>query len=246
MEVIRPEFLPDSEITKTEMKEMQVEIGSEADFSDNFDFENIEDRTVVGIDQAFRDDKAISGVVAMKNGEVIEKEYAEAKAEIPYIPGLLAFREAPAIVRSLRKLSVEPNVLLVDGSGRIHFRQAGIATHIGVLYDVPAIGVAKNLLCGESEESLDRKFQQGERVKILSGSDMNSPEGETVGYAYQSRQYSSPKRKINPLIVSSGHRFSAETSVDITAKLCSGYKLPEPTRKADHYVAKVKEEFRKS
>jgi len=75
---------------------------------------------------------------------------------------------------------------------------------------------------------------------------MNMAEGEKVGYAYQSRQYASPNRKINPLILSSGHRVSAEKSVDITAELCSGYKLPEPTRKADTYVTEVKEDIRKS
>lgn len=246
MDIERPEFLPDAEMTKDEMKQMQVEIGLEADFSDSFEFESVEDKTVVGVDQAFIDDKAVSGAVAMENGKIVEKKYAAAAAEIPYIPGLLAFREAPAIIKSLKKLEVEPELLVLDGSGRIHFRQAGIATHIGVLYDVPAIGVAKNLLCGRPEESLDQKLQQGTRVKVLSGSDMNLPDGETVGYAYQSKQYSSPKRKINPLFVSSGHRVSAETSVNLVSKLCSGYKLPEPTRQADSYVTEAKKKLRKS
>lgn len=242
----RPEFLPESGMDREEMTRIQNKIGQEADFSDSSEFNDLEDKAIVGIDQAFLNDKAVSGAVVMQNGEVIEKQHALADAEIPYIPGLLAFREAPAIVKALEKISVNPDILVLDGSGRIHFRQAGIATHIGVLHDTPSIGVAKKLLCGKPEESLDQELQEGRCVRILSDNRMNLENGQTVGHAYQSRQYSSPNRKINPLFVSSGHGVSAETSVDVVSKLCEGYKLPEPTRRADKYVDEVKRELRKS
>jgi deoxyribonuclease V len=94
--------------------------------------------------------------------------------------------------------------------------------------------VAKNLLCGEPAEPLTGHLEAGERVPILADDSMTAPDGETVGYAYQSRQYPNPeKRHINPLYVSPGHRVSADTTVSLVAALCDGYKLPEPTRLAD-------------
>jgi deoxyribonuclease V len=176
----------------------------------------------------------VSAVVAARDGEVVERASGRAPVEMPYVPGLLSFREAPAVLAALDALAVEPDLLVLDGSGRIHFREAGIATHVGVLLDTPALGVAKNLLCGDPAESLDSHMRAGERVPILADDSMTAPEGEVVGHAYQSRQYPNPeKRHVNPLYVSPGHRVSAETTVSLVEALCDGYKLPEPTRLAD-------------
>jgi deoxyribonuclease V len=195
---------------------------------------------VAGVDQAFDGDDAVSAVVVSRGGEVIERASAVEQTEIPYIPGLLSFREGGAILAALGNLDCDPDVLVVDGSGRIHFREAGLATHVGVTVDCPAIGVAKNLLCGTPRESLDEPLAEGTRIAIEADGDVTAPDGTVIGYAFQSRQYDSPKRHINPLIVSPGHRVSAEAAVDIVEGCCGGYKLPEPTRLADSYADDVK------
>ncbi|MFC4549925.1 MULTISPECIES: endonuclease V [Halorussus] len=202
-----------------------------------------ESPVVVGVDQAFAHDgdTAVSAIVAMQDGEVIERVHATEPTEIPYIPGLLSFREGGAILAAFEELSVDPDLAIVDGSGRIHFRQAGIATHIGVTLDLPAVGVAKSLLCGRPQDSLDSPLPEGIRVPIESNERVDAPEGTIIGYALQSRQYDNPeKRHVNPLYVSPGHRVGAETATDLVWRLCAGYKLPEPTRLADGYADEVK------
>ncbi|WP_435063600.1 endonuclease V [Halobaculum sp. EA56] len=195
---------------------------------------------VAGVDQAFLDDRAVSAVVVSRGDEVIERTYAVTDLSIPYVPGLLAFREGGPIVDALATLDSEPDLYVLDGSGRIHFRQAGIATHVGVLFDVPAVGVAKSLLCGAPAEDVDGR-PAGWRTPILADDDVEAPAGTVIGHAYQSRQYDSSPT-INPLYVSPGHRVSAETAVELVAALGCGYKLPEPTRLADAYADEAKRE----
>ena len=197
---------------------------------------------VAGIDQAFLDDRAISAVVVLQAGEVVERTHAVTELSIPYIPGLLAFREGGPIVAALETLDCEPDLLCVDGSGRIHYRQAGLATHIGVVFETPSVGVAKNLLCGSPQESVDGR-PAGWRTPIEADDTVDCADGTVIGYAYQSRQYDSPTRHINPLYVSPGHRVAADTAVAIVAACGGGYKLPEPTRLADSYAAEVKAEL---
>jgi deoxyribonuclease V len=315
MEVLHPEFLPDPDLDRSAMEEMQRAIARDAAFEDDLPFdpgavrwlsaeqttlgdtdsesgsrsgnesntsngsstESSERRSaddgsaveaeagpgpgtgtgtdgttgtpvVVGVDQAFREEEAVSAALAFRGGEPIERAVGRAPLELPYVPGLLSFREAPAIVDALEALSVAPDLLVLDGSGRIHFRQAGLATHVGVLFDCPAVGVAKNLLCGTPRESLADPLPEGVRVAIEADADVErldsrgngerGAEGEAadavIGYAYQSRQYPNPERRhVNPLYVSPGHRTGEETAVDLIERLCAGYKLPEPTRLAD-------------
>ncbi len=197
--------------------------------------------TVVAVDQAFLDDRAVGAAVALRGGDVIERTHAVTQVEIPYIPGLLAFREGEVALAALESLDAKPDLLLVDGSGRIHYREAGIATHLGVLFDVPAIGVAKGLLCGTPREPVD-DLPEGERVPIEAGDDVTAPTGETIGYAVQTRQFDS-SRRINPVYVSPGHRVGAETAADLALATCAGYKLPEPIRLADAYAAEAKSEI---
>jgi deoxyribonuclease V len=200
---------------------------------------------VAGVDQAFTDDRAVSAVVAMRGGDVIERSGGSAPLDIPYVPGLLSFREGNAIIDALDGLSVEPDLLVVDGSGRIHFRQAGIATHLSVTLDVPAVGVAKNLLCGRLREPLDDPLLEADRIAV-DADDSVEPVNDggdwpTIGYAYQSRQYPNPERRhVNPLYVSPGHRVGAVTAVDLVEQTCAGYKLPEPTRLADKLADELK------
>ncbi len=244
MELKNSDLMPDNSLSRGEMEELQERIAADAVFENRFGSfpEDLKVLNVVGVDQAFLDDRAVSGVVVVQEGEVVERVHAAEPLEMPYIPGLLAFREAPAIVSALEKLSLEPDLLMLDGSGRIHFRQAGIAVHIGVLFDVPAVGVAKNLLCGE-QESTTEGMEEGRAVSILADEKMNTDIGTHVGYAYQSRQFENSSRTINPLYISPGHRLDEDSTLDVVRSFCEGYKLPEPVRLADRYVGEKKQDL---
>ena len=200
---------------------------------------------VVGIDQAFLTDRgdapdaAVSAAVAFRGGRVIEYASATTPLSIPYVPGLLAFREGEPILAALDALDADPDLLICDGSGRIHFREAGLATHVGVLRDVPSVGVAKSLLCGEPDEPTVER-PEGWRTPVRADDAVTTAEpGTVIGHAFQSRQYPNSKR-VNPLYVSPGHRVSAATAVEFVAALCAGYKLPEPTRLADAHADRAK------
>jgi deoxyribonuclease V len=196
---------------------------------------------VAGVDQAFVDDRAVSVVVLLREGRVVERVHAVEPAEIPYVPGLLSFREGGAILSAFAKLDREPDLAVVDGSGRIHYREAGLATHIGVTLDLPTVGVAKSLLCGSPRESLDRKLPAGTRLAIEADEEVETAApGTVIGHALQTRQFESDSRHVNPLFVSPGHRVSAATTADLVAQCCAGYKLPEPTRLADACADEVK------
>jgi len=266
MEPTRPEFVPDPSLSREEMEALQREIADAATFEDDFAFDpdaiefdspvhpgddaqrrlTGDGPIVAGVDQAFLDDgdRALSAVVALQNGEIVDRAHAVVDTEIPYVPGLLSFREGGAILAALSKLTVEPDLLVVDGSGRIHFREAGLATHIGVIVDIPAIGVAKNLLCGTPAEPIPERMQEGVRVPIEADGTVETAEsGVVIGHALQTRQYESGSTSINPLYVSPGHRVGAETTTDLVARCVAGYKLPEPTRLADRAADRRKREF---
>jgi len=278
MDIVRPEFVPDPSLSTAEMEALQCDIAAAAVFDDNHgidpeavalegpagqatldestgsDTEGASDPArplVAGVDQAFVGDRAVSAIVVLRGREIVERVYAVEPTEIPYVPGLLSFREGGAILAAFAALESEPDIVFVDGSGRIHYREAGLATHIGVTLDVPTVGVAKNLLCGRPRESLSRKLPEGARVPIEADADVetasetpradgDAPDGTVIGYAVQSRQYDSSNQYINPLIVSPGHRVSAETAADLVLATAAGYKLPEPTRLADSYADSVK------
>ncbi|WP_224332478.1 endonuclease V [Haloprofundus halobius] len=255
MRPARPEFAPDPTLSREEMEQLQRDIADAARFEDEFDFDPAavstaestlvprEDRPLVaGVDQAFLDEKAVSAVVVARGTEVVERAFSVSDLSIPYIPGLLSFREGGPILDAFESLETEPDFVVFDGSGRIHFRQAGLATHMGVVLDVPSVGVAKGLLCGTPRESVEGR-PEGWRTPVEANGRVDALDGTVIGYAFQSRQYAS-SRKINPLYVSPGHRVSAETTVDLVERLCGGYKLPEPTRLADAYADEVKREYR--
>lgn len=244
MDPVRPEFLPDPGLSRDGMETLQHEIADTARFEDDPDpsWGTASDSRplVAGIDQAFFEDRAVSAIVVLQGERVVERTHAISPLSIPYIPGLLAFREGAPIVDALSRLSCDPDVLLFDGSGRIHFREAGLATHIGVLFDRPAVGVTKSLLCGHPKASPERR-PAGWRTPIVADESVSAPAGTTIGYAYQSKQYApSASTSINPLYVSPGHRTSAERAVDLVAECCTEYKLPEPIRLADRYANQVK------
>jgi len=255
MDPVRPEYVPDPGLSRAEMEALQRDIAADAAFETDLPFDpatvtegplatpGAEPPTVVGVDQAFLDERAVSAVVAMRGGEVVERAHATTPLEIPYIPGLLSFREGRSILAAVEELDATPDLALFDGSGRIHFRQAGLATHMGVCLDLPSVGVAKSLLCGRPRSSVDG-LPAGARVAIEADGDVDAPDGTVIGHAVQSRQYDSGSTSINPLYVSPGHRVDAATAADLVEGLGGDYKLPEPTRLADAYADEVKSQVR--
>lgn len=243
MRVVAEQFRPDgSSDSRAAMKTTQRSIAEAARFEDAIGFspESIRrgETLVAGIDQSFLGDRALSAVVVLRGDEVVERASAATPTPMPYVPGLLAFREGPAVVAALESLERDPDLLVFDGSGRIHYREVGIATHVGVCFDTPSIGVAKSLLCGQPTAPIDA-LEAGERVPIEADDSMTAPERTVVGHAYQSRQYPDSTR-INPIYVSPGHRLSADTALECLIACGGEYKLPRPTRVADRYAAELK------
>jgi len=210
-----------------------------ADGADGTDDGDTAPPLVAGVDQAFLGDRVVSAVVVLRDGTVVERAHAVSPLAFPYVPGFLTFREGEPILDAFEALEADIDLAVFDGSGRIHFRQAGIAVHAGVVLGVPAVGVAKSLLCGRLPRSVDG-LAAGQRVPVEADDDVDAPPGTTIGHAVQTRQFGSPNRHVNPVYVSPGHRLSAATAADLVLSLCAGYKLPEPTRLADAHADEVK------
>lgn len=147
----------------------------------------------------------------------------------PYVPGFLSFREAPAYLEALAHLSRRPDLLLVDGQGVAHPRGLGIAAHLGVLLDLPSIGVAKSRLYGR---------QQGELESTQGSAAPLSARGTQLGWVYRSRT------GVKPLYLSPGHRVSLAAALRFVRELPGATKLPEPLRQAHHWAGRARKEQR--
>lgn len=178
---------------------------------------------VAGVDVAFprraegRVARAAAVLLGFPDLAPLAERVVEEPVRYPYIPGLLSFREAPAILRALEHLPAAPDLLLVDGQGRAHPRRFGIACHLGVLLDRPAIGCAKSRLVGHYEEPPP---VAGAWTPLRDGD-------EVIGAVVRTRP------RARPLFVSVGHRVSLETAVALVLACCHGHRLPEPVRLAD-------------
>jgi deoxyribonuclease V len=185
-------------------------------------------RLVAGVDAAFSRDgrRCIGGVVLwdLEEGAVAERHVAFERLAFPYVPGLLSFREAPALVAALRKLRRDPDILLCDGHGLAHPRRFGIACHLGVLADLPSAGCAKSRLIGSHGDPAARR---GSRQPLRDGD-------EIVGAVLRTRT------GVKPVFVSVGHRCDLASVERLVLACGGGYRLPEPTRLADQLVAAAK------
>jgi deoxyribonuclease V len=155
----------------------------------------------------------------------VERAFAELALEFPYVPGFLHFREIPVLPAALRKLRRMPDLLFCDGQGYAHPRRIGLATHLGLVLDVPTIGCAKSLLIGK-HGAVGRKRR--EWAALMDGE-------EIVGAALRTRD------DCKPMYISQGHRVSLETAVHMTLAVDSDTRVPRPTREADRLVSAVKE-----
>jgi deoxyribonuclease V len=177
-------------------------------------------RTVAGVDVGFEDvgDTTLAAVVVLTfpDLQVQERAIAHRPTIFPYVPGLLSFREVPAVLDALERLQNLPDLLLCDGQGTAHPRRFGIACHLGLLTNLPAIGVAKSLLVGNHKIVADEKGAW----QPLEYKD------EVIGAVLRTRT------KTKPLYISPGHRISLETAIAYVLQCTPKYRLPETTRQA--------------
>jgi deoxyribonuclease V len=174
-----------------------------------------EPQFIAGCDSSFpTPDTILSVFVVLKypSLELVEKVYNYGPVPLPYIPGLLSFREAPNVIQAFAKLKQHPDVIMVDGHGIAHPRRMGIAAHLGVTEPGPT---------------------KGDRSPLT-----DAKTGEVLGEVMRS------KDKVLPLFVSAGHRCDLATATRLTYNCLRGYKLPEPTRLADHWAEEFKREVR--
>jgi len=188
-------------------------------------------RFVAGADMALTKNppRAYAGVVVLSFPDlnVVEECGSVSDLTFPYIPGLLAFREAPALLKAFARIRQEPDLVMIDGQGLAHPRACGIACHIGLWLDKPTIGCAKSRLFGA---------YQAPSIKRGSWTPLTGNQGEVIGAAVRT------KDKTNPVFVSAGHKIDLSSAIHYVLACSQGYRIPEPTRRADHFVARLKRE----
>lgn len=198
-------------------------------------------RLIAGVDAALspEGDKIVAAAVLMRTEtfdaneprvsaetlEVIEEQHAWAELTFPYIPGLLSFREAPAVLRALKKLGRRPDVVILDAQGLAHPRGAGLASHVGVLSGLPCIGCAKSRLTGRTGTP---GLAKG------SATDLRDKDGQVIGRVLRTR------RAVKPVYVSVGNLIGLEQAVGMVLALAVRYRLPEPTRQAHILAGKLR------
>lgn len=182
-------------------------------------------RTVAGVDVGFEEAGAVAHaavvVLDLATLEPVAHALARRPVTFPYVPGLLSFREAPAILDALARLPAPPDLLICDGQGIAHPRRFGIACHLGLLSGLPAIGCAKSLLVGSHAALPDTR---GARVPLMH-------QREQVGWVLRTRP------GVRPVYISPGHRVSLATSVELALRLVTRYRLPEPIRYAHNLAS---------
>jgi deoxyribonuclease V len=180
--------------------------------------------TVAGVDAGYGNDMAYAAVVVLSltDLKVLERAVASKTVTFPYVSGMLSFREGPVILEALGKLKSPPDLLMFDGQGIAHPRRFGIASHIGLLTDIPSIGCAKKILLGDYEEPQ----RTGGSISYLTDGD------ETIGAVVRTRT------AVKPIFASIGHLMDLNDSIRIILESCRGYRLPEPIRRADHLSRK--------
>lgn len=210
-------------------RELQRRLAAQVRIEDDFP---IPLQTFAGFDVGFEAGGTVTRAAAVlldaRDLTVIDARVARVATCMPYIPGLLSFRELPALLQALALLSQVPDLVFVDGHGIAHPRRLGIAAHFGVATGLPSIGVAKKRLCGKHAEP---GAGRGDRTPLLD-------RDETIGTVLRS------KPRCRPLFVSPGHRVSPDTATGLVLRCLTRYRLPEPTRLADR-LASRRDEIRR-
>lgn len=188
-------------------------------------------RTVAGADISYakRSNLFFAAVIVLdyESMDVVEEKTFVGEASFPYIPGLLSFREGPHLIRCFRKIKTTPDVVIFDGQGIAHPRGIGIASHMGLVIDVPSIGCGKTRLCGEHEPVGGRR---GDFAPLIF-------KEEQCGVVLRT------KSDVKPLFISPGHRIDYSSAVAVTLACCRGYRLPEPVRQAHLLVNRLRKKY---
>jgi len=226
-------------LTKLRYDRIQTRLKAQVEFDDVVSDMASTIQMVGGVDISFIINNSVDACISMVilDIETLEVVYSMTewiKLTSEYIPGYLAFREAPHIHALLTKLKEStdkgwyPDVLMVDGNGRLHPKEFGLACHVGVIADIPCIGVAKNLFqMGDIIRDSEHKEKSNGLVNAGDSFDIHGAEGAVIGAAVKGC-----KKASKPIYVSQGHKVSLETAIEVVAK-CSNYRVPEPVRQAD-------------
>ena len=211
----------DWRVTPQEAIAIQNELRQQVIPQDDFGWVN----TVAGVDVGYEDDGRTTraAVVVLDFPELMVREVAVAKCRttFPYVPGLLSFRELPAVLKAVEKLKIPPDLVLCDGQGYAHPRRCGIACHLGVVTGIPAIGVGKTRLLGTHKHVVDKR---GNWQPLID-------KKECIGAVLCTRT------DVKPIYVSIGHRISLQTAVAYVLRCTPRYRLPETTRQAHRHAS---------
>lgn len=184
-------------------------------------------KTIAGADVSYSKGKnSLSGaivVLSFPDMNLIEQATASGEITFPYIPGLLTFREGPILIKTFQRLRKKPDLIIFDGQGIAHPRRIGLASHLGLWFDIPSIGCAKTLLTGEFKDPGPFK---GDYEWIFK-------DGEKLGAVLRTKDL------VKPLFISPGHRIDLYTSMNIVLKSCIRFRIPEPLRKAHQLSRKM-------
>lgn len=211
------------DVTPAEARQIQDRVRSQVSPRNAPELKRIQ--YVAGVDCALRNNHAIAGVPVLRFDtlELVDLAVFQKPLVFPYVPGLLSFRECPAILAAMDRLKVQPDLVMVDGQGIAHPRRIGIAAHLGVLLDKPTIGAAKSRLIGTHDEPY---HAAGCYTDLWDKADL-------IGAVLRTRD------NVNPLYVSVGHKIDLPTAIDFVLQCCRGYRLPEPTRLAHQMAGKA-------
>lgn len=221
------------DVTPAEAREIQLQLRSRFERDDRIP----KVQHVAGADIALElhgrgswrtgEGRAIAGVIVYRFPEMVEVERASSLQPLtfPYVPGLLSFREIPALLAAFESLRVSPDLIFCDAQGYAHPRRFGLACHLGVLLDVPSIGIAKSLLIGECK---DPARPAGSTAALL-----DPDTGEQIGAAVRAAN------AVKPVYVSQGHRISLPRAIEFTRAVADGFRIPRPTREADRFVNSI-------
>ena len=183
---------------------------------------------VAGVDVSYDrgSDLFFAGIILLTypGMEPVEEATADSRVTFPYIPGLLSFREGPVVLKAFEKLKGSPDLIIFDGQGIAHPRGVGIASHMGLILDIPSVGCAKTRLCGDYDEP---GMEKGDYSTLTL-------KGEEVGAVLRTR------KGVKPVFVSPGHMIDIKSSTEIILACSLKYRLPEPTRQAHLLVNRVR------
>jgi len=211
-----------------ELKNLQIELSKRVVLTP---LDESKINIIAGVDVSYFNGQSLGVVVILNSSlETIKVVYALEETTFPYIPGFLAFREIPVVLKcfeQLKKEEIVPDVVIFDGQGIAHPRKLGIASHAGVLLDIPTIGVAKSKLYG----TFIPPKEPGEVTELVD------EDGMIVGYCYL------PKPKVKPIFISPGHLCDTKSALNLVKKTIKSHKLPEPTRIAHLYSQKLKRDL---